>query len=624
MTADKTSHDSGNSLNSGETSQARKEGGQLRRRKLKLLSVFLSALLPGLGHLYLRLFVKGVLLIYLILIDAVSLIYFSSIRMQINVPLLILLILFVPVIYFYSIYDVLQSTDNLNARRAAGGKRPRTEMDHKLDIAKGLGTGLLLVSGGLVLFILRQKPSWLESWLLHYAAYGFAAVLFAIGILLPAMELRRRTKRTGRFTASVLLLSLGFVLILDQSLNRDYMLLYLKWWPAILVMLGVETFVWAALRVKLAGLPAVSRKFRVDLKGLILTCLSVVCVFSVTQQDHYLQLWKKVSLDLAAASADYSEAKGYSVRKEPIVVPVEAGSDKLTVDGINGDITISRGEGFDLEVQSRVYVDEVDLASARKIAEDTNVEVNDGSGGITISVKDVNYGSSGKRHPKVNLFITIPFNRTFILNATTMNGSLLAKNIASEKMTFQTGNGEMTFRNLYGKISAKTLNGNVTIQSVNGDIQADTMSGSLTASDVEGGKLGLSTLVGDIEVANALGDAEVETKNGNITVHHAAKALSAQTQNGLISVDSSTIGGDWNVYSAVGELDIKLPEAADYQLEASSGYGGIETNLPFPVEDKTIKGEKGTGEFQVKLDGNSNVVIHETAVTGNNTSLVPE
>lgn len=96
--------------------QGRPKGYQPRRRKRKLIAGLLSALFPGMGHLYLRSYLRGLCFMYFVLIDASALIYFSSVRMAMNVPLLIWLGLFIPAAYFFSIYDVLQSTDVHNAR----------------------------------------------------------------------------------------------------------------------------------------------------------------------------------------------------------------------------------------------------------------------------------------------------------------------------------------------------------------------------------------------------------------------------------------------------------------------------------------------------------------------------
>lgn len=84
-----------------------------RPRKRKFIAGLLAALIPGTGHLYFGLLRKGITFIFLILLDISALLYFSSIGMQINVPLLILLALIIPAIYFYNVYDVLQSADKI-------------------------------------------------------------------------------------------------------------------------------------------------------------------------------------------------------------------------------------------------------------------------------------------------------------------------------------------------------------------------------------------------------------------------------------------------------------------------------------------------------------------------------
>ncbi|WP_223070484.1 DUF4097 family beta strand repeat-containing protein [Paenibacillus caui] len=606
MAADRTPSDGANHRVNGEISVRKSGGYRPRRRKLKVISVLLTALFPGLGHLYLKLFGKGIALIYFILIDGAALIYFSSVRMQINVPLLILLALLIPVVYFYSVYDVLQSTDSMNARRLGG--RARAQSVGKRDIWRGIGLGAMLVGGGIVLVVLRQQPPWLGAWIQQYGAYTIAASFIAAGLFMFVGELRRKHKRTGRFTAALFTLIVGAVLVLDHIMNGDYMLLFLKWWPVLLIMLGLEYMILLLLR---RGRTVPGRSLRLDTKGMVLAVLAAASIFAITEQDHYLHLWKRVSLDLTAAGMDFSEEQGYSVIKRPLLIPVKSGSTKLSVDGINGNITIAKGPVFEVQVQSKVYVDEVASDEAEKIAEGTNIAVSDGET-IGISVKDTSYGSSGRRHPRMNLYITIPFNRNFILDVTTANGDVLVKNIASEKISLKTGNGKVVLKDIFGDISAKTLNGDMHVANIRGNVDADTKGGSMVASTI-GGNTKLSTLVGDISVEGATGNIAVNTKNGDIAVYEALKKLSAESLNGQIVVKSNIVGGDWNVYSAVGELNITLPQFADYKLEGSSGYGGIETNLPFPVENKTLKGEWGTGEHQIKLDGNSNVIINKSS-----------
>ncbi|GGA50688.1 DUF4097 family beta strand repeat-containing protein [Paenibacillus physcomitrellae] len=587
---------------------AKTVGFKPRRRKLKLISVLLTALFPGLGHLYLRQLGKGITLIYFILIDAASLVYFSSVRMHINVPLLILLAILIPVIYFYSIYDVLQSTDYWNARRSGTARHKRTAAQA---FWRGLGMGAQLIGGGLILFLLRQQPAWLSSFIQNYAGYTVAGFFLAAAVLLFMGENRRKFRRTGRLTASLFAAGVGILLILDLSLNRDAMLLLLRWWPVLLILLGFEA-IFNMLRVRNKRSTAGMGRIRFDLRGMLLTLAAAVSVFAITQQDHYVQLWQKVSLDLTAASMEFSEEKGYSVTKPALEIPLPSETRKLSINGINGNITISREAVFNVQVQYKVYVDSGNLQEAASIAEQTHIEATADST-LGLVVKDAGYGQSGKRHPKVNMNIVIPFNRSLTMNVTTTNGNLLVKNLAADHVVLETGNGKIELRNLQGEFKASTLNGDGYISGFQGDITMNTQGGNLSADNIQG-KLKLSTLVGDIAVRTTSGDIDVNTKNGNLDIEEAPKKLDAQTLNGMIRVESNVIGGDWNVYSAVGELHITLPEQADYTLEGSSGYGGIETNLPFPVENKTIKGTWGTGEYKVNLDGNSNVFIYKEAI----------
>lgn len=52
-----------------------------------------------------------------------------------------------------------------------------------------------------------------------------------------------------------------------------------------------------------------------------------------------------------------------------------------------------------------------------------------------------------------------------------------------------------------------------------------------------------------------------------------------------------------------------LPDRGDYSLAGSSSYGDLITDLPFKVQNKTIEGQLGEGEYRVKIEGNSDLTI---------------
>ncbi|PAF28899.1 hypothetical protein [Paenibacillus sp. 7516] len=170
----------------------------LRNRTHKFIAGLLSAIIPGLGHIYLRLYMRGLTFMLLVLLDLSALLYFSSIGIQINVPLLILLALFIPVIYFYNVFDVLQSADWVMMRRrraATHGNTDKPLMNERavgeafMAWERGISFGLLLIVGGGLMVLFFRKPRWFQEMLALYGGYAFAGVLIIVGLILFGREI---------------------------------------------------------------------------------------------------------------------------------------------------------------------------------------------------------------------------------------------------------------------------------------------------------------------------------------------------------------------------------------------------------------------------------------------------
>lgn len=197
------------SKGTGKTRQTRKhrKPKTVQKKTHKFIAGLLSAIIPGLGHIYLRLYMRGLTFMLLVSLDLSALLYFSSIGIQINVPLLILLALCIPVIYFYNVYDVLQSADWVMMRRRravtqANTDKPlsgeRSERERVMVWERGISFGLLLIVGGSLMVLFFQKPRWFQEIIAMYGGYAFAVLMIAGGLLLFGREfwVMRRRKRT--------------------------------------------------------------------------------------------------------------------------------------------------------------------------------------------------------------------------------------------------------------------------------------------------------------------------------------------------------------------------------------------------------------------------------------------
>lgn len=594
-----------------------------RPRKRKFIAGLLAAVIPGSGHLYFGLFRKGISFLFIILLDIAAMLYFSSTGMQINVPLLILLALLIPVVYFYNVFDVLQSADRiLQLPEESEPELPITAVKRsRAWISEpGISFGLMLLIGGALMFLFRQKPLWLQQFFEGYAGALTAGVLILSALWLGIREIaksilvrksdERRPRRVGRYTAALVLAGVGVFLLLDWLNGTETMLLLLKWWPLIPVLWGVE-YLLISLFARRRGRAVKAPRPRMDLRGLLSAIILGASVFIVAEQEHYLHLWNKVSMNLTVAAVDYGEAKGNRYEKAPLIVPVELGTSKLTVDGINGDILIHRAAVEDIEIIATVWVDELEGAQAEAVSEQSFVQVEEGPT-IKITPQYQAYGESGKRQPRIDLDISLPEDRRFNLDVRTMNGGITLQNVeAIQDIALETGNGELILHRIYGNVKGKTLNGAVRARTVQGNVDLASGGGSMDAWDVTG-VLKLSTVVGNISAAGSGDEVNLSSKNGNLEVDGSRAKLHAESLNGTINIRSEVLGGDWEVYSAVGDITLSLPASGNYAVNGSSGYGNISTDISgLAIDKKTISGEVGTGEFKVRVEGNSSLNVKE-------------
>lgn len=171
----------------------------LHRKKRKLYALLLAALIPGLGHVYLGMYRKGITFVMLLLLDISALLYFSSIGMQINVPLLVVLGLLIPVGYFYNVYDVLQAAEYIISRKrrgeaAAAASKDGRGRNHPFRGERGIAFGIMLVVTGTLLILFHQKPPWLQAGIRDYGAEASAIMLIVIGIWAGIREALRHRK----------------------------------------------------------------------------------------------------------------------------------------------------------------------------------------------------------------------------------------------------------------------------------------------------------------------------------------------------------------------------------------------------------------------------------------------
>lgn len=155
-------------------------------RKRKWVAGMLALCIPGTGHFYLGLMQKGLMIMLLIILDIFAIVHFS-INMS-SIPLITLLALFLPIIYFYNLFDALLMTDKVN-RYAFAPPAPYGNPDDQRHGTPGKPgstplIGWLLVGIGGLFFVFSAKPDWLNVMMDQMGTVIGGLILIGIGIVL--------------------------------------------------------------------------------------------------------------------------------------------------------------------------------------------------------------------------------------------------------------------------------------------------------------------------------------------------------------------------------------------------------------------------------------------------------
>jgi hypothetical protein len=168
----------------------------IKGKRSKWLAGLLAFLIPGIGHMYLGLMVKGIVLMLLVALDITAIVYVSIDGH--NVLSIVLLSLLLPIIYFYNLFDAIQSTDTVNERSASAAHHPlsgSTDRTANPMVEDGMSRGvpplgiLFLAAAGVIILILADT-GW-THWLFNSARSMMGAiVLIGAGVCLWFWETR--------------------------------------------------------------------------------------------------------------------------------------------------------------------------------------------------------------------------------------------------------------------------------------------------------------------------------------------------------------------------------------------------------------------------------------------------
>lgn len=352
------------------------------------------------------------------------------------------------------------------------------------------------------------------------------------------------------------------------------------------------------------------------------------------------------------------------------LVPGRALAEHWQFGGAAGDLLeIDLKSGGDITIQGGGAGVSIDSTVSGRDAALVRVTASESDRGVRVTSEYTRHLRSSSAN--VDLTITVPdrydldlssmggdFKITGVegkMSGETMGGAIILHQVRGEiSLSTMGGRIKVTDSEADGKVS--TMGGNVDFHNVRGGLKGTSMGGLVTIDDSDGIGAGagnvvrISTMGGPIHVKTAPAGAEVSTMGGNVTIESAGGPVDASTMGGSIEigeassdVKASTMGGsvtvrvvgnggDVDIESKGGTIELTLPTgfSADFDLELAytrNSKRAYEIRSDFPLQQnrsndwsyeqgsprKYIYGNGSTGgAHQVKVRTiNGDIIIHQ-------------
>ena len=121
-----------------------------------------------------------------------------------------------------------------------------------------------------------------------------------------------------------------------------------------------------------------------------------------------------------------------------------------------------------------------------------------------------------------------------------------------------------------------------------------------------GVRLNATTTNGGVHCRNLDSVVQATTTNGNVEVSTSEWASARTTNGGVrVSMGNAKWSGELELVTTNGSVDVTLPASAEFQVDASTTNGGIQSDFPITVQGrfgpKSLSGKVGGGGRELRV-----------------------
>lgn len=319
---------------------------------------------------------------------------------------------------------------------------------------------------------------------------------------------------------------------------------------------------------------------------------------------HRLHLWFLLFVVASVASGLHAASdQGSFERSLKVAGPVE-----LEVTTGSGDVAVRSGSASTIEVRGVIKANNGwFFGSGDAEAKIRQLEANPP---ITQEGNFVRIGRIDdpalRRGVSISYQIETP--RQTRLKASSGSGDVMVDGLHGP-VRANSGSGDLRVSNVGDELTASTGSGDVRVDSIRGEVHISTGSGGIQATGVAG-NFYLSTGSGNVrltEAASGSSDSaggKVSTGSGSVQATGVNGSLRISTGSGDVTAEGR-VTGDWNLGTGSGNMVVRLPAQASFNIDAHTDSGRILTHRSVTIQGSegkgTLRGVVGRGGPLVKL-----------------------
>ncbi|MEJ6949624.1 DUF4097 family beta strand repeat-containing protein [Natronospora cellulosivora (SeqCode)] len=184
----------------------------------------------------------------------------------------------------------------------------------------------------------------------------------------------------------------------------------------------------------------------------------------------------------------------------------------------------------------------------------------------------------------------------------------------------------LNLTNRYGVLCVSDIISDINLRNSYGSFEVDNIRGN-SRLNASYGNLNAINISGDTEINSSYNNTEIRNIDGNLDLRSRYSRVTVDEVMGRIEANLSY--GSFDLNDHIEELEIRARytpinvqldrRLTDYQLDISTRYGGINTNLDFAVEEdgqrQSLAAVAGNGNTRIDINGNySNIKIEQYIV----------